>query len=445
MKPKELTITSWGQSQSAEMTAFRPERLSAVINAIREQSEDTRIIACGAGRNYGDLGMRQKGCAILSSRMDRFLSFDERCGVVAVEPGITFAELYAFTSNRGFLPPVVPGTGLVTLGGGVASDIHGKNHDSQGCLGEHIEWLDLILASGEPVRATRTEHPELFSATIGGCGLTGVISAIGLKLQKLRANAVRAREWRVKDLDQFLDLMQEHRKSSAYTVGWVDALQGGRMLGRGIFQAAVPVFVDGYRTRRTPFNIPFTCPDITLNPYSVRAFNAIYYRRVPINGRERTLGYEAFHHPLDKVLNWNRLYGEKGFFQFQCVLPDESARTGIRQMLERISNARAASFLGVLKTFGKEGLGDLSFPRSGVTLSLDIPARDEGCELVKCLDAMTLDHGGRVYLAKDATLTPERFALMYPKLDKFRETLSRYDPTGVFDSDLAQRLKIRTG
>ena len=217
------------------------------------------------------------------------------------------------------------------------------------------------------------------------------------------------------------------------------------MLGRGIFQAAVPVFVDGYRTRRTPFNIPFTCPDITLNPYSVRAFNAIYYRRVPINGRERTLGYEAFHHPLDKVLNWNRLYGEKGFFQFQCVLPDESARTGIRQMLERISNARAASFLGVLKTFGKEGLGDLSFPRSGVTLSLDIPARDEGCELVKCLDAMTLDHGGRVYLAKDATLTPERFALMYPKLDKFRETLSRYDPTGVFDSDLAQRLKIRTG
>ena len=427
------------------MTAFRPERLSAVISAIREQGNHSGIIAYGDGRNYGDLGMRQNGCAILSHRMDRFLSFDEGSGVVAVEPGVTFAGLHAFASARGFLPPVVPGTAFVTLGGGVASDIHGKNHDSQGCLGEHIEWLDLVLASGETVRATRTEHPELFSATIGGCGLTGVISAIGLKLKKSRANAVRSREWRVKDLDQFLDLMQEHRKSSTYTVGWVDALRSGRSLGRGIFQAAEPTFIEGRRTRLAPCSIPFNCPDITLNQYSVRAFNAFYYRRVPINGRKRTLSYETFHHPLDRIVNWNRLYGKKGFFQFQCVLPDESARIGIRQMLERISSVQAASFLGVLKTFGKEGLGDLSFPRSGVTLSMDIPVRQGGCELVEWLDALTLDHGGRVYLAKDATLTPDRFALMYPKLDKFRETLSIYDPTGVFDSDLAQRLKIRTG
>ena len=427
------------------MTAFRPERLSAVVSTIKEQSNHTGIIAYGDGRNYGDLGMRRNGCAIISSRLDRFLSFDKERGVVAVETGVTFAGLHAFASARGFLPPVVPGTAFVTLGGAVASDIHGKNHDSQGCLGEHIEWLDLVLASGEAIRASRTEHPDLFSATIGGCGLTGFIAAIGLKLKKLRANAVRAREWRVKDLDQFLDLMQEYRNSSTYTVGWVDALQRGGSLGRGIFQAAEPIFVEGRRARSTPRGIPFTCPDITLNQYSVRAFNAIYFRRVPINGRERTLSYESFHHPLDRVVNWNRLYGKKGFLQFQCVLPDETARIGIRQMLERISSVQAASFLGVLKTFGKEGLGDLSFPRSGVTLSLDIPVRHGGCKLVECLDALALDHGGRVYLAKDATLTPDRFALMYPKLDKFRETLSIYDPTGVFDSDLAQRLKIRTG
>ena len=185
MKAKKLTISSWGRSRSADMTAFRPERLSAVVSTIKEQSNHTGIIAYGDGRNYGDLGMRRNGCAIISSRLDRFLSFDKERGVVAVETGVTFAGLHAFASARGFLAPVVPGTAFVTLGGAVASDIHGKNHDSQGCLGEHIEWLDLVLASGEAIRASRTEHPDLFSATIGGCGLTGFIAAIGPKLKKL--------------------------------------------------------------------------------------------------------------------------------------------------------------------------------------------------------------------------------------------------------------------
>ena len=443
MKQKSMIITSWGRNRDAEMTALRPERLSAVTAALRQPGVGTGTIAYGDGRNYGDLAMRQNGRVVLTRRLNRILSFEKDTGLVSVEPGVTFRELHSFASERGYLVPVVPGTAFVTLGGGVASDIHGKNQDTQGCFGDHIEWLDLVVASGDVIRVSRSEHPELFSATIGGCGLTGVISAIGLRLRQLKANAVSVEEWRVKDLDSFFDLMHQHRTSSTYTVGWVDALQKGRSLGRGIFQAAEPVFSDGFSPRTSNRKIPFTCPDATLNRASVQAFNSIYYRRVPKNGRSRLVGYEAFHHPLDAISDWNRLYGKSGFFQFQCVLPDESAAIGIRRLLERISGAQAASFLAVLKTFGKEGLGDLSFPRPGVTLSLDIPARGGGRKFVESLDALTLDHGGRVYLAKDATLTAERFALMYPKLDKFRETLSRYDPDCVFVSDLARRLKVR--
>ena len=339
--------------------------------------------------------------------------------------------------------PVVPGTAFVTLGGGVASDIHGKNQDTQGCLGDHIEWLDLVVASGDVICVSRSEHPKLFSATIGGCGLTGVISAIGLRLRQLKANAVSVEEWRVKDLDSFFDLMYEHRSSSTYTVGWVDAPSEGPIPWSRYFSGRGTGFFRRFFSRTSNRTIPFTCPDATLNRASVQAFNSIYYRRVPKNGRSRIVGYEEFHHPLDAISDWNRLYGKSGFFQFQCVLPDESAAIGIRRLLERISGAQAASFLAVLKTFGKEGLGDLSFPRPGVTLSLDIPAMGGGRKFVESLDALTLDHGGRVYLAKDATLTAERFALMYPKLDEFRETLSRYDPECLFVSDLARRLKVR--
>ncbi|MEC8700299.1 MAG: FAD-binding oxidoreductase, partial [Pseudomonadota bacterium] len=279
------------------MTALRPERLSAVTAALRQPGVGTGTIAYGDGRNYGDLAMCQNGRIVLTRRLNRILSFEKDTGLVSVEPGVTFRELHSFASEHGFLVPVVPGTAFVTLGGGVASDIHGKNQDTQGCLGDHIEWLDLVVASGDVIRVSRSEHPKLFSATIGGCGLTGVISAIGLRLQQLKANAVSVEEWRVKDLDSFFDLMYRHRSSSTYTVGWVDALQKGRSLGRGIFQAAEPVFSDGFSPRTSNRKIPFTCPDATLNRASVQAFNSIYYRRVPKNGRSRIVGYEEFHHP----------------------------------------------------------------------------------------------------------------------------------------------------
>ena len=238
------------------------------------------------------------------------------------------------------MPPVTPGTAFVTIGGGVASDVHGKNHDLHGTLGAHIDWLDIVIANGECVRASPTEHPELFAATIGGCGLTGVIAVVRLRLRRQQANAVETREFRVRDLDHFFELMADHRDKATYTVGWVDALQRGRKLGRGIFQTGEPVLSDRTGPRRGGPTVPFTFPARTLNRYSVGLFNEAYFRRVPASGRQRIMDYDTFHHPLDAISHWNRLYGRGGFYQFQCVIPDENGIDGVRALLEQVATAR---------------------------------------------------------------------------------------------------------
>lgn len=443
MRWTKMRLGSWGGNSHAEMRAARPERLPDVWTALREAGR-LGVIPYGAGRNYGDIAILDKGAAVLTRRLDRILELDSGFGRIAVEAGITFAELHDFVAPRGFLPPVLPGTAHATIGGGIASDVHGKSHDKHGSLGQHVEWLELVTADGSLLRVTPEGTPDLFAATIGGIGLTGVIVAVGLRLLPVRANAVEVREWRVTCLDAFLDLLFEHRSSATYTVGWIDALRQGASLGRGIFQAAEPVFLDGFNERLRPVSVPFRLPDATLNRFTVGAFNEIYYRRIPAAGRTRRIGFRTFHHPLDSVAHWNRLYGRRGFYQFQCVVPDDAARQGIRLILEAVSHARAASFLGVLKTFGGEGIGHLSFPMRGVTISLDIPAGPASRALMARLEAITLDHAGRIYLAKDATLSAEGFARMYPRLDAFRAVLRRYDPAGIFDSAAARRLRIRS-
>jgi decaprenylphospho-beta-D-ribofuranose 2-oxidase len=443
VQAKEMRLTSWGRNLHADMTAFRPERLTKLSEAVRI-AEPGSTIAYGDGRNYGDLSLRDGGTAIMTGRLDRFLAFDEGAGTIAVEPGVTFTDLQAFALPRGFLPPVTPGTGFVTLGGGVASDVHGKNHDREGSLGNHIDWLDIVLADGSVVRTSRDERPGLFAATVGGCGLTGIIAAIGLRLRRHRANAVETREFRARDLEHYFELMMEHRDTSTYSVGWIDALQQGAHLGRGIFQTGEPIDGLAEKSRERTHSVPFTFPDMTLNRFSIALFNEVYYRRVPTGGRSRIVNYDTFHHPLDAVENWNRFYGHGGFYQFQCVLPDETALHGVKTLLEKVATARAASFLGVLKTFGTEGYGHLSFPRPGITLSLDIPARSETLALMQSLEATTLEFGGRLYLAKDSVMSADGFAQMYPRLNEFRTVLDKYDPGEKFSSEMSQRLNIRT-
>lgn len=442
MRFKQMQIAGWGRSRIADVRAWRPERATALGEALKASRSDGAI-AYGGGRSYGDAPLNDGGDVIMTGRLDRILSADWQTGELACEPGVTFGDLMRVTLAHGYAVPVSPGTGFATIGGGVANDVHGKNHDRDGSLGDHVQWIDLMLPSGERKRVTPENEPELFAATVGGIGLTGIMQAVGLKLRKVTSNAVRLSERRARDLDEFLAMQEEARDRHTYTVGWIDATARGRSLGRGILETADDARESLGESSKRRRRMPVEMPGFALNRLSVGLFNALYYRRIPQGGRERCVPLNEFLYPLDAIEDWNRLYGKRGFYQFQCVLPDTDSPTGLRKLMEAISSAGTGSFLAVLKSMGREGKGYLSFPMRGYTLALDFPARPAVIELLASLERITLDHGGRIYLAKDAAMSPESFAAMYPKLDKFRAVLNRVDPDRHMDSDMARRLNVR--
>jgi decaprenylphospho-beta-D-ribofuranose 2-oxidase len=436
---KAMTLTGWGRSSTARVQACRPERQGELARAIAgEQS----ILAHGGGRSYGDAALNNGGRAVLTARLDRMLSFDPASGLLVAEPGVDFRAIKEAFLPRGFMAPASPGTAFATLGGAVAADVHGKNHDRDGSFGDHVEWLDLITADGETRRIGPDNDPALFRATIGGMGLTGLIARIAVRLLPSARPAVRVKERRLDDLDAFIAAIGEARASAHFSVGWIDALAGGRALGRGILQTAE--FTDeAVREKTKRRAVPIELPFSVVGPLSVRAFNALYLRRVPRAGREIAMAFSTYLYPLDAIEKWNRIYGRRGFYQFQCVLPDGESPRGLREMLETIGKAGRASFLAVLKTLGRAGRGDLSFPMPGFTLALDFPRRPGAEELVGVLHRIALERGGRVYLAKDALLDPASFKAMYPRHGAFMETLARIDPKGRFSSDMARRLALK--
>lgn len=437
-----MTLTGWGRSSAAEMLACRPERVSEVQRALAEVGPEGLVVH-GGGRSYGDLALNSGGRALLTERLNRLLGFDRETGELAVEPGVTFADLMRVFLPQGYIVPVTPGTGFATMGGAVAADVHGKNHDWAGSFGDHVLWIDLLLPSGEVVRASPEEHADLFAATVGGLGLTGVIVALGVRLMRTPARAVAVREEPAKDLDAMLALIERHRATATFSVAWVDALARGRSLGRGIVEIADPTPEAPPERPARGRTVPRGFPGFLLNPLNVRLFNRWYFARVPKEGRTRAMSFERFLYPLDALSMWNRIYGRRGFFQFQCVLPEEDGAAGLVALLETAAKARAASFLTVLKSLGREGRGYLSFARRGYTLALDFPRRSGTDVLLALLERVTLDHGGRVYLAKDARLSRHGFAAMYPQLDRYREVLARVDPERRLNSDLARRLGLR--
>ncbi len=441
---KQLELTGWGGSSRALCRAARPERWRDAITAVTEAGEHG-LVAFGAGRSYGDTGLNSGGGALLTERLNRILAFDETTGEIVVEPGVSFADLLALFLPRGFLVPVSPGTAYATIGGAVANDVHGKNHEKVGSFGQHVRWLEILLPSGDVVRTSPEEHPELFAATLGGIGLTGIILAVCFRMTPVPSNAVALCERRVRDLEAFLEAFEREGEKTHFSVGWIDALAGGRSLGRGILETAVASDEGVAVRRRKTRAIPFDCPGFLLNRWSVKAFNALYYRRFLRRERRRRAAYDQFLYPLDALLDWNRLYGPRGFHQFQCVVPFEAGAPALRQLLGAVQAGRNASPLAVLKTLGEAGLGHLSFPMPGYTLAVDLPRKPGVEEQLAKLEAITLDHGGRIYLAKDSRLSPEGFARMYPKLEQFRAVLAEVDPEGRMASDMARRLHIRNG
>lgn len=438
-----MQLSGWGRALASEARAWRPERAPSLMEAFRQERADGVIVYAG-GRSYGDAPLNGGGDVIMTERLDRIISADWESGEVVCEPGVAIGDLLHVALRHKFIVPVSPGTGFATVGGGLANDVHGKNQHLHGSFGDHVQWFDLLLPSGEVRRVTPEVDPELFAATVGGIGLTGIILSLGIGLRRVKSNAVLMRERRARDLDEFLAMQQEARDKHTYVVGWIDAMARGRSLGRGIMESADDSLgeTDAPAGRRK--RMPVEMPGFAMNRLSIGLFNALYYHRLPFGGgRERQVPVTQFLYPLDSIEEWNRLYGKRGFYQFQCVLPEAESPVGLRKLMEAISDAGTGSFLAVLKSMGKWGRGYLSFPMPGFTLALDFPAKPGVSELLDRLERITLDHGGRIYLAKDGAMKAESFAQMYPKLGEFRAVLDRIDPDRVMDSDMSRRLKVR--
>ena len=439
----ELELSGWGRVAHSRSHVARPERAGDWRGILDDPIAQAHgLLVRGAGRSYGDLAQNGGGAVALTERLDRVLSFDDNTGVLVAEAGVTLGDLLRLLLPRGWRPAVLPGTGLATLGGAVANDVHGKNHHGAGSFGHHLLSIDLRLPDGRPLTVTPEQDPDLFRATVGGLGLTGIIERVAMRAVRAPSNAVVLEKRRIEDLDGFLSGFKSAH--AEHVVGWIDALARGRRLGRGVLECAdaSPASLPARpaRARRWPLEGP---PGL-LSPLAVRAFNACYWRRVPSGGIRTTVPIDRFLFPLDALHEWNRMYGRRGFHQFQCVLPIESGPRGLRLLLERISSTGHASFLAVLKAMGPEGRGMMSFPMPGLTLALDFPNAPGAAEFIAQLERITLDHGGRVYLAKDALLSPAALPRMYPQLPRFEQVLMEVDPQQRMRSELARRLGIRS-
>ena len=347
---------------------------------------------------------------------------------------------------RGWFLPVTPGTRFVTLGGAVAGDVHGKNHHVDGSFGRHVESFELLCPVGGRRVCSRLEHPELFAATLGGMGLTGLITRVRLRLRKVAGPWMQVRHRPAADLEQAFALLEEGRFQEPYSVAWIDCLAKGRHLGRSVMMVGehAPGPEPAPSLPEAPtLRMPFDLPGWVLNPLSLKAFNEVFYRRQAARTRPFLTSPGAFFYPLDSIGAWNRMYGRRGFIQYQCVLPEAGAFQGVQRLLERISAAGAASFLAVLKRLGAESEGMLSFPMPGATLALDLPFKGpETLGLVKALDEEVVRRGGRVNLGKDACLAPETFRAMYPRFREWQIIKQTVDPEGAIQSDLYRRLRL---
>jgi FAD/FMN-containing dehydrogenase len=404
-------------------------------------------LARGLGRSYGDSSLPLAGStAVCSVRADRIIAFDESTGILRAEAGFSLHELYKIFLPRGFFTPVSPGTQFVTLGGMVASDVHGKNHHRDGTFGRHVKSLKVRVADGRVITCSPAVEPELFYGSIGGMGLLGVILEVEVKLVRVPSPWIYRESMRVPDIDAFIAALKEAGPLWPQTVGWIDCVSGGKKLGRGFLIKGRWAEPDE-APREAPepkkrFTVPIDLPSFLLGPLTVKAFNSFLYAKHGARDQRGVVHPESYFYPLDKVGAWNRLYGRKGITQYQCVLPDDAGPGAARRFLEVLVRHGGASPLCVIKDCGPEGQGVLSFPRPGISIAVDIPVRNTTQALVDALNEQVLKEGGRIYLTKDAFTRAEHFAAMEPRLATFQRIRRTWDPTLRYRSLQSTRLGL---
>lgn len=449
---RTAVLSGWGRSTRTVARTVRPgsaAHLADVVGTIGVESPVRGAIARGLGRSYGDQATNAGGLVLDVTAIDAVPDTVPPDGVVTVGGGAALDDVIRTVVAQGWFVPVIPGTRHVTVGGAIAADIHGKNHHVDGSIGLHVRSLDLLHADGVTRSCSPTKDPDVFWATLGGLGLTGVVVAADIALVPVESSRLLVDTSRIPDIDALVAAMVEADRTATYSVAWIDLMAGGSRLGRSVLTTADFAPADAvsgddplaYRAR-SPLTVPPWVPRGLLRPAAVRAFNEAWFRRAPRHRRAELQTISRFFHPLDGVRDWNRVYGRDGFLQWQMVVPDGAEAT-LRRIVERISDSSAPSFLAVLKRLGPENAGPLSFPMKGWTLAADFPAAPpELPGLLDELDRQVVEAGGRIYLAKDGRLDPALVPLMYPRLQQWREVQHRVDPDSRWQSDMGRRLGL---
>ncbi len=436
------SFCGWGRYPVQECVSWRPEKASGLLLT------DPMILR-GQGRSYGDAALNENGNIVLTERVNRFLEFDADSGLLRAEAGVTLQEIVDICLPQGWFLPVTPGTKFVSLGGCIAADVHGKNHHLDGAFSSFVENISLMLADGSVLNCSAQENSDVYWATVGGMGLTGAILDVTLRLKQVETAYMGVQNVKAVDLEQAFTILSEENNDNAYSVAWIDCMARGRRLGRSVVMHGRHAGSEELSSSdkalelkpRKSRSLPMDFPSWILNPLSISVFNAIYYRREGGKQKPFIADIDSYFYPLDSIHHWNRMYGKKGFVQYQCVLPSKSAFEGLKGILERLAGSRRSSFLAVLKRMGPGSNGLLSFPMEGFTLALDLPLRGKDIfMLLDQLDEQVIKAGGRVYLAKDARLNRDSFNAMYPRIDEWREIKQKIDPENRFTSSMARRL-----
>jgi decaprenylphospho-beta-D-ribofuranose 2-oxidase len=442
-------LSGWGRTAPSTARVLTDPTVESIQKAVRNAGE-RGVIARGLGRSYGDPAQNAGGLVIDMTGLNRIHCIDAGSGLATVDAGISLDALMRAALPLGLWVPVLPGTRQVTVGGAIAADIHGKNHHSAGSFGNHLRGLDLVTADGSI--ATLTPADELFWATVGGMGLTGIIVRATIALTPVESAYFIVDTDRTADLDELMVLLTDGSDDHYdYSAAWFDAISTGAKLGRAVLTRGSIARADQLppKLRRAPlafdapqlFTAPKALPHGLANKATFLALSEAWYRKAPQRRRDEVQNLTSFYHPLDMIGEWNRAYGPRGFLQYQFVVPFGAEDT-FRRIVEQIARSGHVSFLNVLKRFGDAGPAPLSFPHPGWTITVDFPIRRGLAELCDRLDEQVLDAGGRLYLAKESRTSAAALHRMYPRIDEWRKVRAAADPAGVFASDLSRRLEL---